>query len=74
MKIQSNVIEEKIIKIYNIKGEIVYSDFINLNNNREIIWQWNGSNHNGIDVGSGTYIIQVSTNSNHTTKKVSLIK
>ena len=74
MKIQSNVIEEKIVKVYNIKGEIVYSDFINLNNSGEVIWQWNGSDHNGLDVGSGTYIIQVSTNNNHTTKKVSLIK
>ena len=74
MKIKSNFAEQNQIHIYDIKGEVVFSDVINSTNKGQIIWQWNGKGFNGSNVSTGTYIVRLSTDEGYSTKKISLIK
>ena len=74
MKIKSNFAEQNQVHIYDIKGEVVFSDVINSTNKGQIIWQWNGKGFNGMNVSTGTYIVRLSTDEGYSTKKISLIK
>lgn len=74
MKIKSNFAQQNQVRIYDIKGEVVFSDVINSTNKGQIIWQWNGKGFNGMNISTGKYIVRLSTDEGYSTKKISLIK
>ena len=57
MKIKSNFAEQNQVHIYDIKGEVVFSDVINSTNKGQIIWQWNGKGFNGRMLALGRILL-----------------
>ncbi len=61
------------ISIFNLKGHLVYQNTSHMESGSHI-FQWNGESINGIHLGSGTYFIQLSTDSDSHISKVILLK
>ncbi|MCF7826831.1 MAG: T9SS type A sorting domain-containing protein, partial [Candidatus Marinimicrobia bacterium] len=63
------------LKIYDLRGSEVYSRALSHQNQAEYEVHWNGRNQQGISLGSGIYILQISSNGHGTlSQKISILK
>ncbi len=65
--------ENVVIRIYNIKGEIVWEKEIGNSNGRELI-EWDGKDSNGKMVNGGVYIVLIKGNKIDIKRKIIVIK
>lgn len=76
IKISSQLLEPLIMNIYDIKGQLILSKTFN-SNKKEYNHFWTGENNEGVKVGSGIYLLRISSSNNlyrSITKKLLLLK
>lgn len=56
LKIESKELAQAKMKVYNLRGQIVFSDIISDEN-----YSWNGLNQQGKSLGSGVYMLRIET-------------
>ncbi len=76
IKISSQLLEPLIMNIYDIKGQLILSKTFN-SNKKEYNYFWTGENNEEVKVGSGIYLLRISSSNNlyrSITKKLLLLK
>lgn len=72
--INKNIHDKAMIKIYNLKGQLIKTLFVTINGKGNYSVEWNGKNEEGLSVSSGIYMYKISCGSHEAISKMTLIK